>query len=173
MYEWVQQLTVRLLRPEAAISDPDSIVAAELQQHVSSLAAASIQPPSIQLTRNWLYCRRAASLNAEYLPGIHSVRVCLNLIQSEEDLAGVLARELSWMTATCKGIPASDSAVARAVLSSCQAEIARVSDLDSPSRHEAVRTCAQYYLKRKLPNTAKRQIDAWHFYTRQLVQENS
>lgn len=173
MYEWVRELTGRLLRPGASISDPDRIVATELQQHESSFVSAGIQAPSIQLTRNWLYCRRAASLNAEYLPGVHTVRVCLNLIQSEEDLAGALARELTWMTATCKGIPASDAAVARAVLSSCKAEISRVADLDTPSQYEGVRICAQLYLKRKLPNTSKRQIDAWHFYTRQLIQENS
>lgn len=173
MYEWVQQLTVRLLRPGASIPDPDRIAASELQQHASSFISTGLQPPSIQFSRNWLYCRRAASLNAEYLPGVHSVRVCLNLIQSEEDLAGALARELSWMTATCKGLPASDAAVARAVVFSCKAEIARVADLDAPSRDEGVRVCAQIYLKRKLPNASKRQIDTWHFYTRQLIQENS
>ena len=172
MYEWVQQFTGRVLQSGAPIADADRIVETELRRHASAMAAAQVHAPTIQLTRSWLHCRRATSLNAEYLPGAHSVRVCLNLLHSAQDLGGALARELSWMTATCKGIPTSDAEVAKAVISACRAEMTRVSNLDLPSREEGTRVCAQIYLKRKLPNSQQRQVDAWHFYTRQLVQDN-
>mmetsp|Transcript_6983 Transcript_6983/g.10287 ORF Transcript_6983/g.10287 Transcript_6983/m.10287 type:complete len:168 (-) Transcript_6983:1026-1529(-) len=129
-------------------------------------------PPEVHLTRNPFKCFSDNAMNVEYNPFSHKVRVCKNLVKSEEDFSGSLLREVVWMEDYRNHLHTNNFQELKSLVKACKAELNQVQGLDPISVEEGSRICTKLYAKQKLSNSDQRQLDAWHFYTRNLIDKN-
>lgn len=171
MYSYIHNKVKAIFQPAYAPT-PDPVKT--IQDTITSyhLEGYSLIPPRIKLTRNPFICYRYDTLNAEYLSESNTLRVCRNKIMSPEDLEGVIRRELAWMVDEKYGKHDTVENQARSVIRACKQEMKDVQDLDEVTQEEAARVCAYYYSKHKVRNIEHRNIDAWHFFTRNLIDKN-
>lgn len=128
--------------------------------------------PVVRFTRNPMICLTDTAEDIKYEEEKHTIRVCQNLISSEELLRSSVAREIYWMSTRNKNKEYTDDQEARNVIAACKKEIDRVRDLDEITREMATKTCAKVQAKRKIKNVKRKKIDSWHFYTRELIENN-
>ena len=129
-------------------------------------------PPEVLVTSNPFKCLRDTSLDIAYHKDRNLLQVCKNWIQSERDLRSALAREKTWIRGSRPERGMSNDEEMRLVIQACKAEFSFYPHLDEALRAEGTKLCAKVHSKRKLTNRADRNVDTWHFYTRQLVEDN-
>lgn len=61
---------------------------------------------------------------------------------------------------------------ARSLIKGCKIEMGYINGLDETTKEEAAKICSKLYSKSKFTNYDNRQLDAWHFYTRNVIEEN-
>ncbi|CAG9311746.1 unnamed protein product [Blepharisma stoltei] len=130
------------------------------------------EKPKVYFTRNLVFCYKDNSVNVLYEKHTDQIRVCRNLIKSEEDLRGSLEREVKWREDFRSGLHKSNDAEARSLISACKAEMRNIKDLDETTREEGAKLCSKLYAKVKISNKEGRRVDSWHFYTRSLIEDN-
>mmetsp|Transcript_18154 Transcript_18154/g.32517 ORF Transcript_18154/g.32517 Transcript_18154/m.32517 type:complete len:168 (-) Transcript_18154:176-679(-) len=126
-------------------------------------------PPKVYFTYNPAFCWRDSSASVEYEPLSDKIRVCKQLVKSSEDFRGALRRELYWRETSSKYEATAD--YVKGVILSCKAEVNAVANLDSTTAKIGTKLCSLLQAKRKVPNAKQCQMDEWHFYTRQLVED--
>jgi hypothetical protein len=126
-------------------------------------------PPKVYYTYNPAFCYLDASLSVEYEPLSDRLRVCKQLIKSEEDFRGALRRELTWKDKSHSASSQSD--YMKGVVLSCKAELSAVKDLDVTTARVGAKICSLLHARRKVPNVKGMQVDEWHFYTKQLTED--
>lgn len=125
--------------------------------------------PTIFFTRNPFSCWTDTAEDVKYIEKKNSIRVCNNLIQSEIFFRASLAREIFWIS---QKKAENDDLKAQNVIKACKKEMDQIQYLDKTTRELATKTCAKIHSKRKIENKKNRNVDVWHFYTRQLVEDN-
>lgn len=127
---------------------------------------------NVQLTRNPYFCLADSAEDINFDEQNNKIRVCTNLIPSEESLKGSLAREKHWILSIKQNPIATDDEATKYIIQSCKKEIQEFHNLDQTTSEEAAKLCSKIHTKLKLNNKNKFQVDIWHFYTRKLVDDN-
>lgn len=128
------------------------------------------QHPKVYYTLNPAFCWADSATSVEYEQLSDQVRVCKQLVKSEEDFRGALRRELVWREQSHDFTSPSDYAIG--VITSCKAELSAVANLDPVTAKLGTKICSLQQARRKVPNSKKCQVDEWHFYTKQLIEDN-
>lgn len=129
-------------------------------------------PPGLLVTSNPLRCLKDDSLDVYYIKERNVIQICKNWVKSERDLKAALAREKTWIISTNGQMSLTNDEEMKIIIKACKAEFDFYPYLDEVLRAEATKLCAKVHSKKKLTNKSKRNIDTWHFYTRQLVEDN-
>lgn len=128
--------------------------------------------PEVLVTNNIFRCLKDNSLDVEFNDKQNKIFICKKLIRSEQSLKAAVEREKVWVQEKKRMKSSSDDEQARGVIQACKAEMNIFSQLDPVLREEAARICAKVHSKFKITNKLNRNVDTWHFYTRQLVEDN-
>lgn len=146
---------------------------ASMKKVVSEQFAACSEPvPEVKVTNNVFRCLKDNSIDVEFSDKENKIFVCKKLIKSEQSLKAAVEREKVWVQEKKKMEKPSDDEQARAVIKACKAEMSVFQQLDPVLREEATRICAKVHSKFKITNKLNRNVDTWHFYTRQLIDDN-
>jgi hypothetical protein len=125
----------------------------------------------VKVTWNPFKCFRDLAQEVQFDAETKKVWVCRNLIRRTSDLVAGLKREKAWIEGT-RGKELSNDEEMKVLIKACKAEFEVYRELDSVCKEEAARLCAKVQSKLKLTNRLNRNVDTWHFYTRQLVDDN-
>lgn len=125
----------------------------------------------VLISWNPFRCYKDNAEDVEWEEGRNRVVVCTNLLPSEMHLKASLARERYWAKSREKG-GYSDDEEAQNVIFACKKEMETFNCLDKSLRQQGTKVCAKIHSKLKIPNKKARNFDAWHFYTRKLVEDN-
>lgn len=126
--------------------------------------------PEVVVSNSFSRCLKDNSIDVEVQD--NRIFICKKLIKSEIGLRGAVEREKVWIEERRKMEGMGNDEEARGVIRACKAEMSLFWQLDPVVREEAARLCAKVHSKLKVTNKMNRNVDTWHFYTRQLVDDN-
>lgn len=128
--------------------------------------------PKVYFSKNPLHCLSDTAQDLEYAQENTIITVCPNLISSETSLKASIAREKYWISTRSRNIVYTDDQEAIHIITACKQEMGHFKSLDPITKEQGAKLCAKIHSKLKIPNKKNRKIDAWHFYTRNLIEEN-
>jgi len=128
--------------------------------------------PEVVVSSSFWRCLRDNSIDVQFEAKDNKVFVCKKLVKSEQGLRGAVEREKVWIRERRKLQGSGNDEEARGVIRACRAEMRVFGQLDPVLKEEAAKLCAKVHSKLKITNKLNRNPDTWHFYTRQLIEDN-